>query len=70
MSLFGGRSQLRSVLHMAALAASRHNPVLRPLYLPLLERGKAKKLALTALMRKLIVLANHLLKNPDFILAG
>jgi hypothetical protein len=35
----------------------------------LLDRGKAKKLALTALMRKLIVLANHLLKNPDFILA-
>jgi transposase len=56
---------------MAALAASRHNPVLRPLYLPLLERGKAKKLALTALMRKLIVLANHPpKKNPDFILAG
>lgn len=67
--IFGGRSQLRSVLYMAALVASRHNPILRPLYLRLLERGKAKKLALTALMRKLIVLANHLLKNPDFILA-
>ena len=67
--IFGGRSQLRSVLYMAALVASRHNPVLRPLYLRLLERGKAKKLALTALMRKLIVLANHLLKNPDFTLA-
>ena len=67
--IFGGRSQLRSVLYMAALVASRHNPILRPLYLRLLDRGKAKKLALTALMRKLIVLANHLLKNPDFILA-
>jgi hypothetical protein len=42
---------------------------LRPLYLRLLERGKAKKLALTALMRKLVILANHLLKNPDFTLA-
>jgi transposase len=67
--IFGGRSQVRSVLYMAALVASRHNPVLRPLYLRLLTRGKAKKLALTALMRKLIVLANHLLKYPDFILA-
>jgi transposase len=67
--IFGGRSQVRSVLYMAALVASRHNPILRPLYLRLLTRGKAKKLALTALMRKLIVLANQLLKYPDFILA-
>jgi transposase len=68
--IFGGRSQVRSVLYMAALVASRHNPVLRPLYLRLLTRGKAKKLALTALMRKLIVLANHLLKYPEFSLAN
>jgi transposase len=54
---------------MAALVASRHNPILRPLYLRLLARGKAKKLALTALMRKLIVLANQLLKYPEFTLA-
>jgi transposase len=67
--IFGGRSQVRSVLYMAALVASRHNPILRPLYLRLLDRGKAKKLALTALMRKLIVLANHLLKYPDFTVA-
>jgi transposase len=67
--IFGGRSELRSVLYMAALVASRHNPILRPLYLRLLDRGKAKKLALTALMRKLIILANQLLKYPDFTLA-
>lgn len=67
--IFGGRSQVRSVLYMAALVASRHNPILRPLYLSLLDRGKAKKLALTALMRKLIVLANHLLKYPEFTVA-
>jgi transposase len=54
---------------MAALVASCHNPILRPLYLRLLARGKAKKLALTALMRKLIVLANRLLKCPEFTLA-
>ena len=65
----GGRSQVRSVLYMAALVASRHNPVLKSLYLRLLANGKAKKLALTVLMRKLIVLSNLLLKNPDFTLA-
>ena len=65
----GGRSQVRSVLYMAALVASRHNPILRPLYLRLLATGKPKKLALTALMRKLVLLANHLLKNPKFNLA-
>jgi len=65
----GGRSQVRSTLYMAALVASRHNPVLKPLYLRLLARGKAKKLALTVLMRKLILLINNLLKYPDFALA-
>jgi transposase len=67
--IFGGRFQVRSVLYMAALVASRHNPILRPLYLQLLTGGKAKTLALTALMRKIIVLANHLLKYPEFTLA-
>ena len=62
----GGRSQVRSTLYMAALVASRYNPILKPLYLRLLARGKAKKLALSELMRKLILLANHLLKYPDF----
>jgi transposase len=65
----GDRSQVRSVLYMAALVASRHNPVLKSLYLRLLAKGKAKKLALTVLMRKLILLANRLLKNPNFSLA-
>ena len=55
---------------MAALVASRHNPVLKSLYLRLLANGKAKKLALTVLMRKLIILANLLLKNPSFTLAS
>jgi len=55
---------------MAALVASRHNPILKPLYLRLVAAGKAKKPALTVLMRKLIVLANTLLKNPDFSLAA
>jgi transposase len=54
---------------MAALVASRYNPILKALYLRLVARGKAKKLALTVLMRKLIILANKLLKNPEFCLA-
>lgn len=49
--------------------ALRFNPILRPLYLRLVAAGKAKKLALTVLMRKLILLANTLLKNPNFSLA-
>jgi transposase len=65
----GGRAQVRSILAMAALAASRRNPVLKLLYQRLLAAGKAKKPALTALMRKLILLANRLLKNPHFCLA-
>lgn len=74
----GGRSHVRSALYpsaslrasgMAALVASRYNPILKPLYCRLLAAGKAKKLALTVLMRKLVLLANHLLKNPDFALA-
>jgi transposase len=55
---------------MSALVASRHNPILKALYLRLLDAGKPKKLALTALMRKLIILANRLLKNPNFSLAN
>jgi transposase len=66
----GGRSQVRSVLYMSALVASRHNPILKALYHRLLAAGKPKKLALTALMRKLIILANRLLKNPNFSLAN
>ena len=56
--------------NMSALVASRHNPILKALYQRLLTAGKPKKLALTALMRKLIILANRLLKNPNFSLAN
>jgi len=46
------------------------NPILKALYLRLLARGKPKKLALTVLMRKLIILANKLLQNPQFSLVA
>ena len=66
----GGRAAVRTALYMAALVASRYNPILKAHCERLLARGKAKKLALTVLMRKLIVLANRLLKNPNFALAS
>lgn len=65
----GGRIQVRRVLYMAALVATRFNPLLKAFYQRLLKAGKVKKVALTAVMRKLIVLLNRLLKNPQFKLA-
>ena len=54
---------VRRVLYMAALAATRHNPWLRPFFAQLCARGKTGKQALTACMRKLIVLLNSILKT-------
>lgn len=60
---WGGRASVRSALYMAALSASRHNPVIRAFYERLLEAGKSKKVALTACMRKLVVILNAMIKN-------
>jgi len=59
----GGRAQVRPVLYMAALSASRCNPVLAPVYQNLKKRGKPSKVALTAVMRKLLVHMNGELKK-------
>jgi transposase len=59
----GGRYKLRRALYMAALVASRHNPILQAFYQRLIAKGKAPKLALTALMRKLLIHLNSLLKD-------
>jgi transposase len=59
----GGRPQVRTGTYMAALSAVKHNPWLRAFYERKVAQGKAKKVALTAAMRKLIVLANTLLKE-------
>src|ERR1051325_2118264 len=67
----GGRPAARRVLYMAALAAAHHNPVLAQFYHRLvMERHKPKRVALTAVMRKLIELLNHLLADPNFVLAA
>ncbi|HYR46084.1 MAG TPA: IS110 family transposase [Thermoanaerobaculia bacterium] len=55
---WGGRAQLRGALYMAALVASRRNPVFSAFYKKLVAAGKPKKLALTALMRRLLVVLN------------
>jgi len=54
---------VRAVLYMAALVATRRNPVIRAFYQRLCQAGKAKKLALTACMRKLLTILNAILKN-------
>lgn len=59
----GGRPNVRAALYMPALVAARFNPDLKAVYDRLIARGKPPKVALTALMRKLAVLANTLLAH-------
>lgn len=68
MRIQGGRAQLRSVLYMAATVAARFNPILKSFYERLRSKGKPAKVALVAVMRKLIVLANRILRDDQFIL--
>ena len=62
-TVWGGRARTRAVLYMGALVASQYNPVIRDFYRRLLAAGKPKKLALTACMRKLLVILNSMLKH-------
>lgn len=61
--IHGGRSIVRNILYMAAVAASRHNPVLRPFYEKLTAKGKPAKVALIAVLRRLVVFANAVLRS-------
>lgn len=61
--IWGGRADVRSVLYMATLSAIRHNPVIREFYQRLVARGKAKKVALVACMRKLLTILNRMVKD-------
>jgi transposase len=62
-TIWGGRAPLRATLYMATLVAVRHNPVLQAFYERLLAAGKAKKVALTACMRKLLTILNAMVKH-------
>ncbi|WP_395476963.1 hypothetical protein [Rickettsia endosymbiont of Pantilius tunicatus] len=48
---------------MAAVTSVRCNPAVKPFYKRLVEKGKAKKLALTAVMRKIVIIVNNIVKN-------
>lgn len=60
--IYGGRATMRSVLYMAALSARRHNPIIKQFYERLIQHGKEKKVALTACMRKLLVILNAMIR--------
>jgi transposase len=64
----GGRPAVRRALYMAALVAAYSNTHLKAFYKRLRAAGKAAKVALTAVMRKLVVLMNQILKSPNFAL--
>jgi transposase len=67
----GGRAHIRAALYMGAVVAMRHNPTIKAFYDRLVERGKSKKLALTACVRKMLVILNAMVRanqpwqNPD-----
>jgi len=63
--VFGGRAPVRRALYMATLVATRVNPVIRSFYEHLLAQGKEKKVALTACMRKLLVILNSMIRNQQ-----
>ena len=60
---WGGRAPVRAALYMATVCAIRRNPVIRPLYARLRQAGKPAKVAMVAWMRKLLILANALLRD-------
>jgi len=61
--IWGGRASVRAALYMAAVSATRHNPVLRTFYQRLRQGGKPAKVALVAVMRKLLTILNAMLKH-------
>ena len=61
----GGRTDVRSVLYMSTLVATRYNPVIQARYQQLLKRGKLKKVALTACMRKFLTILNAMVRDQQ-----
>jgi transposase len=61
--VWGGRGRVRAALYMAALVATRHNPAIRAFYERLVKAGKAKKVALTACMHKLLLILNAIVRT-------
>ena len=61
----GGRPEVKRVLFMAAMVAAKHDPVQKAFYTRLLAQGKKPLVALTAIMRKLVVICNAMLRNTE-----
>ena len=59
----GGRGDVRSILYMSTLVATRYNPVIQSQYQHMLKRGKLKKVALTACMRKFLTILNAMVRD-------
>jgi len=59
----GGRADVRSALYMPAVCASQHNPIIKALYQRLIRAGKPGKVAITACMRKMLVILNAMLRK-------
>ena len=64
-TVWGGRARVRAALYMAALVASRYNPVIRIFYQRLCAAGKPKKVALTDCMRKLLLILNSMIRHEE-----
>jgi transposase len=68
--IHGGRKRLRACLYMAAVCASKSNPILREFYTRLVEENhRPKKVALVAVMRKMLIAANSAIRNADILVA-
>jgi len=63
--VWGGRARVRAALYMAALTATRYNPIIKAFYQRLCSAGKARKVALTACMRKLLIILNSMVKHQQ-----
>ena len=61
----GGRPHVRRTLYMATLSGIRYNPILKPQYDQLVKRGKEKKVAITACMRKMLTILNAMLRDQQ-----
>jgi len=61
----GGRAGIRRVLYMASLSACKHNPIIQAYYQKLIKRGKEKKVALVACMRKILTIINALIRKGE-----
>lgn len=62
-SIWGGRGDVRAALYMGTLTAIRWNPIIKAFYMRLVAAGKEHKVAMTACMRKLLIILNAMVKN-------